>query len=733
MENVKEKAFEYISEQLKIFVINRLAQSPSTSQQLATSFSILVDDLTVTVASIDHILDALVKAHIVEIDDVNGIRMNYLMRFDGDNIFELDLEAVERLIVENDIPYYENVIPTDQDDLYFEYVDDKICIHLNRPIEISELPPIESPQEEGDSIENDGENIPYNEDTEINLSSNEDTDNELSIGENEAEIDIENELVNNNQLDIVDSFDDEESSIDEPILSEQSDKITIDSTVSQTTPEAGDNVDESSLPIEDQEPDIENEENELDQSLLKQEPEIVNENLKENLDDTCPTPEEDKIDLEISEKSEESVAIKDESLSDVSHQIDTEKLKKEISEDIDFSSPLEPISYAEPVNTSDDFFNDYFANYLPKKSEEKAQDEPIVESTKEEIIKDNSKTEGDISTIPEEMSKVNNTESLENIGDNIVFTTDVYTQTSTLTPEEESKRIEEALRKLNEFSKPKEKKEEVPVSPVENKKEDEIEFFDVSINDLINESKTAPEEVTDDNEIVEEDKKASSFISVKAYIEEQDLINSYDWEKKLSRVFVDLDNDDGEYSPSSDNNVVVSTYSELKDIMEKKNYKFKAYSNYDSVSFYSQNYIFSNRLNKSTAIYTYLFMLIEIIVGYLFVDKYINRGLTPYLILAIGLMVIPVVFYLKYVYFKDKRKPANFRFSISIVTALMVYVNLMVMIVLFAFFVPSLNVSINDLSSMITTIFYPAGLLLAIPFSVCVYSILYSSKKYHLH
>lgn len=724
MENVKEKAFEYISEQLKIFVINRLAQSPSTSQQLATSFSILVDDLTVTESSIDHILDALVKAHIVEIDDVNGVRMNYLMRFDGDNIFELDLEAVERLIVENDIPYYENVIPTDRDDLYFEYVDDKISIHLNRPIEIPELPPLESQQEESDSIKNDVENAPSIEETELKPIANEEPDNEPSIGENDAEIGIKN----SQSEDVAEHLDDVESNPDEPIQSEQLDEENIDLSVSESTPESCEEDDSS--PTEDQESDIENGEIESDQPIVIQESENDIEN-EEDLSDTYSTPEEVKIDSEISEECEDPASVDEEAVSEVPNQLDTEKLKKEISEDIDFSSPLEPISYSRPVNTSDDFFNDYFANYLPKKPEQKVS-EPILESVKEEVVIEEPEAESEVISNNEEESTVNK-EPVEDIGDNIVFTTDVYTQTTVLTPEEESKRIEEALRKLNEFSKPKEKVEEVTEPIVEPKKEDEIEFFDVSIDDLVNDSKTTPKEVPEVPETVVEDKKASSFISVKAYIEEQDLINSYDWEKKLSRVFVDLDNNDDEETSSSDNNVVVSTYSELKDIMEKKNYKFKAYSNYDSVSFYSQNYVFSNRLNKSTAIYTYLFMLIEIIVGYLFVDKYINRGLTPYLILAIGLMVIPVVFTLKYVYFKDKRKPANFHFSISIVTALMVYVNLMVMIVLLAFFVPSLNVSINDLSSMITTIFYPAGLLLAIPFSVCVYSILYNSKKYHLH
>lgn len=715
MDNVKEKAFEYISDQLRIFVINRLAQSPSSSQQLATSFSILVDDLIVTESSLDHILDALVKAHIVEFDDVNGVRMYYLMRFDGDNIFELDLEAVERLIVENDIPYYENTIPANNDDLYFEYVDDKICIHLNRPIEIPEMPIDEADLEtEDDSISVSENNTDINE-LESDNSYSESVDNTSS----NEEIDEEN-----NEFEAVD---------------QSNENDLLDNQNAEDNDQSDDTFNASSY-VEDRE------DNEVIQVECNQEVDIEeasNDNIEiesiEN-EDNCVDSKEDIEQLGINSNDLEAVnaSVNEiesdyrESLNDNENDnINTEELKKAISEDIDFSSPIESVSYSTNNSVSDDFFNSYFADYLPKDSKEtinKVVEYPVKNETTEvssnetnEIIENVSKNNDDMITFD------------DSIGDNIVFTSDVYTEPSVTTPEEDSKRIEEALRKLNEYAKPQEKNEEVEAPLEVSSKSDDIEFYDVSINDLIRESEVKSIEVKEEIKPEESEKTVTPHLSVKAYIEEQELINNYDWEKKLSRVFVDSGKDLEEEVNNTENNVIVSTYSELKDIMEKKNYKFKAYSNYDSVSFYSQNYVFSNRINKSTAIYTYLFMLIEIIIGYLFVDKYINKGLMPYLVLAIGLLVIPVVFILKNVYFKDKRKPANFHFSISFVTALMLYANLMVMVVLLAFFVPSLNVSINNLSSMITTIFYPAGLLSSIPFSVCVYSILYNSKKYHLH
>lgn len=704
MNNVKEKAFEYISDQLKIFIINRLAQSPSSSQQLATSFSILVDDLTVTEGSLEHILDALVKAHIVEIDDVNGVRMYYLMHFNGDNIFELDLEIVERLIVENDIPYYENTIPSSNDDLYFEYIDNKICIHINRPIEIPEMPIQDSELETENEVTNDYSS---------SVDGSSDTIKTINIVKENGDESAENED-KNNQFDVVEATEEKSSiSNDNNEIFEQENDILVTSADNEEQ-FVFDKIQREEY---DQKTEIEANFNENNK--------IVSTECEDNIETN------NSIDNYTANSSDKADNTKAESFVEVADNIDTEELKKAISEDIDFSSPVETVSYSSNNSASDDFFNSYFADYIPKDSQESVK-EPVEKHTKEDMIEDSSNEK--IEIVESLSKKENDSISFDkSIGDNIVFTSNVYVEPSVTTPEEDNKRIEEALRKLDEYASPKEKPEEIEVADTTSSNSDEIEFYDVSINDIVRESEVKPTEDKDEAEIDEAEKKNTSPLSVRAYIEEQELINNYDWEKKLSRVFVDNGNDLEEESNNTESNVIVSTYSELKDIMEKKNYKFKAYSNYDSVSFYSQNYVFSNRINKSTSIYTYLFMLIEIIIGYLFVDKYINRGLMPYLVLAIGLLVIPVVFILKYVYFKDKRKPANFHFSISFVTALMLYANLMVMVVLLAFFIPSLNVSINNISSMITTIFYPAGLLLAIPFSVCVYSVLYNSKKYHLH
>lgn len=563
--------YSYICEQVKAFVLNRLTQESSTTQQLASSFALLVDGLSITESSIDHVLDALYKKKIVDFEYKNGVRYYKVLNFEGDNIFELSENIVENLILEEKVPYFKNTEIDIDSDLAFEKIGENICIHINKPLTTPDIDELLSTDDE--NIEKNDEKITKIADEKQDESPIIQTEN----GEKSSETEKPREIVNNRTI-------------------------------------------------------------------------------------------------------------------DYSH-------SKEVNQS----------SYKAMGNTSetDDMINELFAKFLPNKQKE----ESIVEEEK----------------VVEEEVKEEPVENKESIGDNIVFTSEIIINSPKLSPEEEDKRIENALRKLNEYSNPK---------PVQQETQNVDSGENTNENDDQNDETEKVEEtiVTPDFSNKHVDATPKNYgLNVRAYIEEQEKINNYDWEKKLSRVFVDAENELEEEINAVENNVIVSTYSELKDIMEKKNYKFKAYSNYDSVSFYSQNYVFSNRLAKDASIYTYFFMLLEIVLAYFLVDKYIGKGFVPYLVVAVCLLVIPLIFVLNYFSFKDKRKPANFHFSISIVTALMIYVNLMVMVVLLAFFVPSLNVSISNVSSMITTVFYPAGLLLAIPFSVCVYSILYNTKRYHLH
>lgn len=216
------------------------------------------------------------------------------------------------------------------------------------------------------------------------------------------------------------------------------------------------------------------------------------------------------------------------------------------------------------------------------------------------------------------------------------------------------------------------------------------------------------------------------------YIEDKEIENKYNFENIIKNVFVDVPQP-LQMEEEEDIQAPVSSYAELKDLMANRGYTIKPYVNNNTFSYYSNNFIFTNKLNRDVSIITYAFILIECILGYFLLDKMVNRGFVLYLAFALVCLIIPVFFLIKYFIFPTKRKEAVFKFRLSLATSFMIYANIMVLIVLFSIFTPSLRVTTEDISTMILPIFFPAILLFNIPISVCIYSLLYHTKKYHLH
>lgn len=281
--------------------------------------------------------------------------------------------------------------------------------------------------------------------------------------------------------------------------------------------------------------------------------------------------------------------------------------------------------------------------------------------------------------------------------------------------EERRKREEERLASLNEEE---EKRKALLARQAEEKAKEE-EF---SRQQAISTRKSS--EVLNDSSALQR--------NLSKYIEDKEVENKYNFEIILKNVFTDvpqpLQTDEEEDTQAS-----VSSYAELKDFMANKGYTIKPYVNNNTFSYYSNNFIFSNKLNRDVSLITYFFILIECLLGYFLIDKLVNKGFLLYIIFAVVGLAIPLFFLIKYFIFPSKRKEAVFKFRLSLATAFMIYANLIVLVVLFTVFTPAFKVSTEDISTMILPIFFPAVLLFNIPISVCIYSLLYHTRKYHLH
>lgn len=183
-------------------------------------------------------------------------------------------------------------------------------------------------------------------------------------------------------------------------------------------------------------------------------------------------------------------------------------------------------------------------------------------------------------------------------------------------------------------------------------------------------------------------------------------------------------------STSLEMTIATSSYADLKERMLRVGYKLRPYIKQTTSSYYSMNFIYSNKIKRDCYTFLYFAMLIEILIGYFFIDRFANIGFISYISTACALLIVPIYGWVNYLLHPDKRIRAQFDFKITIAGALMLYVNLLVITILFGFFV--FKCDIYSAESMIVPIFYPAVLLLNMPFSIIIYNILYRTKKYHL-
>ena len=171
-------------------------------------------------------------------------------------------------------------------------------------------------------------------------------------------------------------------------------------------------------------------------------------------------------------------------------------------------------------------------------------------------------------------------------------------------------------------------------------------------------------------------------------------------------------------------------YGELKERAQANGYKLRPYSKASSSSYYSMNFVFSNRLKRDTFFFLYLFMLLEIVIGYFALDRFAGLGYVFYIVTGSILLIVPIFGVIMYLIKPDKRIRADFDLKISLSGTSMLAINAFIICMLFGFF--AFNADITEPATMIKPILYPALLLLNLPMYSIIYAILYNTRHYHL-
>ncbi|MDR3186318.1 MAG: helix-turn-helix transcriptional regulator [Christensenellaceae bacterium] len=170
------------------------------------------------------------------------------------------------------------------------------------------------------------------------------------------------------------------------------------------------------------------------------------------------------------------------------------------------------------------------------------------------------------------------------------------------------------------------------------------------------------------------------------------------------------------------NEARVKNFNQIRDELTAQGYKFRVYSKPDAVNYYNLNYVFSNRILRDTAIFVYLFAIVDLFSIYLAKD-YFEYSMTTLIIIGASFIILPILALFVWIKHPTKRIKARFNFISSLIYS---FISLVLVLAV---------ITITTLLSggfVSGKVFVPYVLSTNIPLFVLIYALLYYSKSYHV-
>lgn len=167
-------------------------------------------------------------------------------------------------------------------------------------------------------------------------------------------------------------------------------------------------------------------------------------------------------------------------------------------------------------------------------------------------------------------------------------------------------------------------------------------------------------------------------------------------------------------------------FGDLKQSLYEEGYNLKPYNKANASNFYYMKFVYSNKLMRDTALFTYLVLIIEVLIMIIALNSFaINIGVCI-AIAAVGL-VVPVIPFIMWAANPTKRIKARFNMGTSITYALIAFIVISGISMIISLIAPSLKVDFTKGSAYI-----PVMIAALIPIAVLIYGLLYRSGNYHL-
>jgi PadR family transcriptional regulator PadR len=163
-------------------------------------------------------------------------------------------------------------------------------------------------------------------------------------------------------------------------------------------------------------------------------------------------------------------------------------------------------------------------------------------------------------------------------------------------------------------------------------------------------------------------------------------------------------------------------FKELKSSLAEEGYKIRVYSKPDAINYYNLNYILGNKILRDTAIFLYMFIVIELLSIYI-AYEYFNYAILTLTVIACILFLVPITAIFMWKRNPAKRTKAKFNFTSNLIYSLILLVLVIAVITVTTLF-------LDNFSS--GAAFVPYILSLNIPIATTIYYLLYKSKSYHI-
>ena len=163
-------------------------------------------------------------------------------------------------------------------------------------------------------------------------------------------------------------------------------------------------------------------------------------------------------------------------------------------------------------------------------------------------------------------------------------------------------------------------------------------------------------------------------------------------------------------------------FGDVKQSLYEEGFKLKVYQKANSINHYYMKFIYSNKINRDTAIFTYLLLVVELLIM-IIAKKVFGNPIVYVIIGAVGIL-LPVIATIRWATNPTKRIRAQFNVNQSLSSACIAFI-----------VVSAITIVVNlllgaDMKSGLT--YSPIIIATIIPASVLIYAMLYKSNNYHL-